>query len=326
MQQKLNLQIKDIFNSLISQWVLPKSNQNFINLSNCNRNNKINITDIKSFVSDNFILNNQMNNIPHEPLSNQLLSKIHTLSNLGLEFKFVTSQPVQINPNDILFPICCVGKNRSQYLFYFLKKLQSQSNTQFQVGYPMSCDELITIIKQNQSQHQSQPSVLAGFIIPYKSDGFSKSVQNILGFEVSRSIHPFDSIIKTPESYLSNDLKNFETFKYKTSSFDIFDSDKALIQKLFIQYYLNPNNIQQLVKNLNSNTNSNSSITYICASPESYINLINLMDWMVTQGYIKNFSNTRIVYLGIQDIFQRSSVNYNLLKEFESKIKSSFTL
>ncbi len=50
------------------------------------------------------------------------------------------------------------------------------------------------------------------------------------------------------------------------------------------------------------------------------------MDWMVTQGYIKNFSNTRIVYLGIQDIFQRSSVNFNLLKEFESKIKSSFAL
>ncbi len=309
-----NLSSQNIYNSLISQWVLPKSNQNFTNFNNIN---KINFSDIKFFVSNNFILNNQINNIPYEPLSNQILSKIHTLSNLGLCFEFVTEQPIRINPNDILFPICCVGKNRSQFLFYFLKKLQSQSNTQFQVGYPMSCDELSTIIYDNPS------SILSGFVVPYKSDTFSKSVQNIVGFEVSRSIHPFDSIIKNPEPYLSNDLKNFETSKYKTSTFDIFGSDKPLIQKLFIEYYLNPNNIQQIVKNQYSEY-KNVYIIYICASPESYINLINLMDWMVTQGHIKTFLNTRIVYLGIQDIFQRSSVNTNILKEFESKIKSFF--
>ena len=305
----------NLINSIISQYTLPKTNIN--NITNSKKINKnSNIVNIKQFVSDNFILNNQQNNISHEPLSNEILNKISNVSNLGLGFEFVTEKPIEINPDDIFFPICCVGKNRSQYLFYFLKKLQSDSESKFksnfQVAYPMSADELRTIIHDNPS------SILSGFVVPYKSDTFSKSVQNILGFEVSRSIHPFDLIIKNPEPYLSNDLKNLESSKYKTSSFDIFNSDKTLIQKLFIEYYLNPNNIQQLLKN------KNSTITYICASPESYINLINLFDWMVSQGNIKNFLNTKIVYLGIQDIFQRSSVNSNILKEFESKIKSFF--
>jgi hypothetical protein len=305
-----------LLNSLISLSNLPKSNlKNNIKL-NIKKNN--NIENTKQFVSNNFILNNQKNNIQYEPLPNETLNKISNLSNLNLLFEFVTEQPIKINPNDTLFPICCVGKNRSQYLFYFLKKLQSESQINFNIGYPMSCDELTTIIKPN----PSQSSVLSGFVVPYKSDTFSKSVQNILGFEVSRSIHPFDLIIKNPEPYLPHDLKNLESSKYKTSSFDIFDSDKTLIQKLFIEYYLNPYNIQQLIKSLHSI--SNPSITYICASPESYINLINLFDWMVTQSHIKNFSNTRIVYMGVQDIFQRSSVNTNILKEFESKIKSFF--
>ena len=313
----------NLINSLISQYIIPKTGINNITNSinkfkNSNISNITNIINIKQFVSNNFILNNQQNNISHDPLSNEILNKISTGSNLGLGFEFVTEKPIQINPNDILFPICCVGKNRSQYLFYFLKKLQSESESNFHIGYPMSADELGTIIHGNPS------SILSGFVVPYKSDTFSKSVQNILGFEVSRSIHPFDLIIKNPEPYLPNDLKNLESNKYKTSSFDINGSDKALIQKLFIEYYLNPNNIQQLLKNQYSTSTSSPSITYICASPESYINLINLFDWMVSQGHIKNFLNTKIVYLGIQDIFQRSSVNSNILKEFESKINSYF--
>lgn len=315
----------NLVNSIIPSWELsPITNVNLYN--NSNNSNPL-ISNIKSHVQNNFILNNQLSNINSEPISLNILNSIEKLYKLGMQFIFTTNQPIQIIDTDVLFPICCVGKNRSQYLFYYLKKLQAQtkfnknihtesSNRIFQVAYPMSGDELTTIILDNSN------TVLSGFIVPYKSDTFSKSIENILNKEVSRSIHPFDLIIKIPLEYIGLDLKNFESKKYKTSSFDIFSSDKPAIAKLFIQYYLNPEN---LIKVINSQYSYSKRIIYICASPESYLNMIKLFDWMVNSNYIKNFNNVQIVYLGIQDIFQRSSVNSNLLKDFEQKIAKSFT-
>ncbi len=321
----MNNLVENLYTSLIPQWQIP-DNTIIKPIKLSKQNNFIlqeNNNNIKQYVQTNFNLNNQKNNIYYENLNNYILEKIQILNDSGLQFDFVSNSPVQITNQDILFPICCVGKNRSQYLFYFLKVLQkSYSQSLFQVGYPASADELTTIIDK------SKNSVLSGFIVTNKSDTLSKSVNStLLNKEVSRSIHIFDSILKIKDEFVTNDLINFEQYKYKTSVFDIFNegTEKTQVKELFINYYLNPVNLRNTINHKNKNY-QNYRITYICCSPESYINMINLFYWILENNAQINFLNVRIVYLGIQDIFQRSSVNKVLLDEFYLKLTNSFLI
>ena len=318
--------MENIFNSIISQSIITNIT-NKIKLSR--QNNSINkkqlITNnnIKQYIQTNFNLNNKQNNIHHENLSNYFLDKAQLLNKTGLEFEFSTENAINITNQDILFPICCVGKNRSQYLFYFLKVLQvSYPDNTFQVGFPASADELSTIIDSTKN------SILSGFIVPHKSDTFSKSINmTLLQNEVSRSSHIFDSLLKTKEEFTQTELKNLEKYKYKTSNYDIVSEgpEKEKVKELFTNYFINSVNLRNIA-NYRNTTYQNYRITYICASPESYINMINLFYWMFENDSQTNFNNVRIVYLGVQDIFQRSSVNKLLLDELYNKITNSFII
>lgn len=168
----------------------------------------------------------------------------------------------------------------------------------------------------------SNSSVLSGFQVPYKSDCFSISLINLLGFEYSRSIHVFDTILKEKQEYTHTDLKNLELYKYRNHKYNIFEknrNDTIFIKDLFIKYFLNPENIKKILKSDTCN------ITYLCLSPNSFINLCNIFYTLKQKNPLLNLTNTKIIYFGIKDIFQRSSINQKELSSLIKKINSSIT-
>ncbi len=279
--------------------------------------NKINKYDCKNFIqylTFSYDFSNRMYGIEGTTINEQLIEKILLLHNSGVKFELKDTLETQfeINSNDLLFPICCVGKNRSQFLFYYLKKLQQEFPLTFQVGYPASGDELSSIITVNKNK------VLGGFTVQYKSDSFSKSIEYSFGKEVSRSIHVFDLVIRNPEQYSNLDIANLESSKYKNSHYDIFDKDSNEIKKLYIEYYLNPVNLRRLTSNLHQR------ITWICLSPESYNNLISVLYEFKNTNKQLDLSNTRIIYYGFNDIFQSSKINISLLEKLYLNIINTF--
>ncbi len=71
-----------------------------------------------------FNFTNTQSNIDYN-LTNTQINTIKKLVDLGINFdmKNLPDKKISISSSDILFPICCVGKNRSQYLFYYFANL-----------------------------------------------------------------------------------------------------------------------------------------------------------------------------------------------------------
>jgi hypothetical protein len=294
------------------------------------------ITDsqYKNHILTSFNTSNEINDSGKEDLSSEMINKIYDLYKSGLTFHFKNS-PTQIIPitkNDIMFPICDVGKNRSQYMFYFLKNLQTHFPNTFLVGYPSSADEMASIFDINTHNQ----SILSSFSVGYKADNFSESLykdtksssnQQINSSPtVSRSIHIFDSILKEKEQYSSNDLKNYEKYKYRNNKYDIFDKDNkdlVNIKELYKKYFLTPHNLRNII-NYDIVDKTNYRITYICMSTQSFITMCNILYSMTKSSGLIDLSNVRIVYFALKDIFQRSTINQKILHEFRTRINSSF--
>ena len=334
---------KKLKNSLIPKWNISHElygindpSWNCITQTMKEKYTKKIITDAqyKNHILTSFYTSNEINDSGKEDLSNEMINKIYDLHKSGLTFHFKNS-PTQIIPitkNDILFPICDVGKNRSQYMFYFLKNLQSHYPNTFLVGYPSSADEMASIFDIN-SHNQS---ILSSFSVGYKADNFSESLykdtkssstHKINPYtQVSRSIHIFDSILKEKEQYSSNDLKNYEKYKYRNNKYDIFDKnnkDLANIKELYKKYFLIPHNLRNII-NYGLVNKTNYRITYVCMSTQSFITMCNILHSITKSNGLIDMSNVRIVYFAIKDIFQRSSINQKILHEFKTRINSSF--
>ncbi len=307
-REKYDLDTNKIINSLVYNYTNSSQLKYLPNTKSSNTYN-------------NIFINNNINEFDQE-----VIDIIKKLSELGICFESKTSLETKlfIQQFDLIFPICCVGKNRSQFLFYYFYHLKKNyPNNCFNLGYPASGDELSTIINTNKTGF-GLGSVLGGFSVQYKSDSFSKSIENCFGQEKSRSIHIFDKIIRTPEEYSLQDIQNLEEFKYKNTNLDLFDKDKNYILDLYCDYYLNPSNILNI---LASKTNIR-RITYICASSESFCNLVKVFYTLHVQNRISLNHNTyvRIVYFGFEDIFQRSSVNLQALNILKQNLESTFTI
>lgn len=304
-----NISSNDIINSLIPNWKIAKNNFIFSTYAN---NKEIPKYDtFTNYIINEFNKVNKENNLEDEEIPKETIDKIVKLHDFGLQIEFSL---IKINKNDIIFPICDIGKNRSQFMFYYLKNLQDNHNNFFTTGYPTSGDELATILKDNNS------SVLSGFQVPYKSDCFSVSLISLIGFEYSRSIHIFDKFLKEQQEYIHSDLRNLESYKFKNHKYDIYEknrNDALFINDLFKKYFLNPNNIKKI---LGKETNN---VIYLCLSPNSFINLLNLLYFVKENDKSINFANTKIIYFGFKDIFQRSSVNQTILNDLIKKINSS---
>jgi len=307
-----NPSLIDIKNSLIPNWKIPKNN--FIFSTNSNNKEIPKYDTFRNYVINEFNKVNKENNLDYQEIPKETINKIVELQELGLQIEFSL---IKINKNDVIFPICDIGKNRSQFMFYYLKNLQDNHNDFFTTGYPTSGDELNTILSDSNS------SVLSGFQVAYKSDCFSVSLISLISFEYSRSIHIFDKILKEQQEYIHSDLKNLESYKYRNHKYDIYEknrSDAIFIKDLFKKYFLNTNNIKKVLGNNTDN------IIYLCLSPNSFINLSNLFYLIKENDKSINFANTKIIYFGIKDIFQRSSVNQMQLNDLIKKINSSVIL
>lgn len=276
--------------------------------NNSINSNKLNFNKIIS----GFNFFNIQSNINYN-LTNTQINTIKKLVDLGINFEIKNSsdKKITIFSYDIVFPICCVGKNRSQYLFYYFVNILKLTPQLFILGYPASGDELSTIIKSKAN------SVLGGFTIQYKSDGFSQAIKSSFGSEYARSIHVFDKLIRKEEIYLTSELKNLEKHKYKNILIDIYDKDTNQVKDLYLNYYLNPNKLIELLEN-------NYRINYICASPESFLNLLEVLAYISESNKLIDWQNVRIIYFGFNDIFQKSSVNKLEIQKLHSFINSSF--
>ena len=115
-------------------------------------------------------------------------------------------------------------------------------------------------------------------------------------------------IYSKKEEYKDYDLKNYEIYKYIEHKHNIFDTPNDNIKDLFKKYFLTPGNIK------------NYNITYLCLSPESFYNMCNLLYFMNKTEKI-NFENTRVIYYGIKDIFQTSTIKNNVLDDFLIQIQ-----
>lgn len=301
-----------LYNALIPNYSFQSNILlNFNKKSNVKKMTEIN--DFYEYILSHFNNTNKINGLTEE-LNNDVLLKINNLHYHGIEFDFSV---INIAINDIIFPLCDIGKNRSQFIFYYLKSLQSIKNNTFLTGYPMSCDELTTLFKDNNN------SILSGFQVPYKSDSFSNSMLYVFNKEYSRSIHVFDKILKEKEDYIKGDISNLESHKYKNHIYDIFDKDKDYIKELFINYYLNPLNIKKILNdnlNINETKMINYRITYLCMSPMSFINLCDIFYKLKQENNKLDLTNVKIIYFGITDIFQRSSINKHILNNFIEQI------
>jgi hypothetical protein len=175
---------------------------------------------------------------------------------------------------------------------------------------------------------------LSSYSTSYKKDTFSSAISNTFCLtnpdgikEIPRSIHTFDKLLKNQSPYLLSDIKNFEISKYKINIYDIFNSDNNeesynKIKKLYIKYFFNPSNLIELSK-FNS-INKINRITYICLSDKSFYNFCLCMSEVKKKYPELNLSSIRIVYFGIQDIFQRSNIKKTILDEYKEKFMNTF--
>ena len=116
---------------------------------------------------------------------------IYELHESGVIFdtKFDSEYVIEISSGEIVFPICCVGKNRSQYLFYYLKYLESVVPNHFFIGYPSSGDEISVITDYLKSksksnlipEQSSNPNILTSYSTQYKKDSLSSSISKSFG-------------------------------------------------------------------------------------------------------------------------------------------------
>ena len=298
---------KEIAYSLIPSWNFPLNNQTTSNKIYINKK----VINYKEYISNSYNANNILNDIHEDELTNEQLNQIVNLHSSGIQFHFKTSNSeiIPIRLNDLLFPICCIGKNRSQHLFYYLKKLQSECNNRFDVGYPSSGDELSSL----SNSPNSNTTNLSTFAVSYRSDKFTKALSKLYGHEFSRSIHIFDKILKESNEYEPKDLKNFESTKYANNKSTKYDD----IVELYIKYFFTPTNIRKIINNIDR-------ITYICASANSFINICNIFYSLKQKDNTLDLTNVRIVYFGARDIFQRSIISDNILTDYTLKVSTAF--
>jgi hypothetical protein len=336
-----------LFESIISTGKFT-TNQIYIN-ENIKPSNSLNLEQQNSItiepknILEVFELSNQINEFNCEKLGSSTIDQINHLIELGIEFEF-KNQPnkiFEIQSNEIVFPICCQGKNRSQFMFVYLKYLQNliswididiDIDNNFFVGYPASGDEMINLLNDlndnnsNDTNSNQNSCILSGFNPSYKSDGFSECVEKIFGIKTSRSVHVFSKILKNKSDYTSNDIKNLEQNKYIINKHDIFniETQKNIIKKLYETWYFNQNNLIDIVEK--TNLIKISKITWICLSDKSYINLISLLYFYSKNNSDLKFDKIRIIYFGINDIFQGKNIKSNLLDNFVKKIYNSFKI
>jgi hypothetical protein len=335
---ELDYIILELKKSLISDWKLEKivqqSNVKVSPKSNL-KQNPLNNNYIE-FISTGIQMSNILNEyIPDLIYDDDFYNILNELHDTGIIFdtKFNSDYVIEIGSREIVFPVCCVGKNRSQYLFYYLKYLESQNPNHFVVGYPSSGDELSVItdyLKSNQMLNQIlNHNILTSYSTQYKKDIISSSISKSFGIinpdklsDIPRSIHIFDKIFKQKDLYNDRDLKNFEPYKYNINKYDIFDKTNNQIYekiiKLYIKYFLTPENLLEI-------TNFNipykmKKITYICMSDKSFYNLTKCF-CSIKNVYPKiKLNNVRIVYFGTPDIFQRSNIKDYVLNDYKEKI------
>lgn len=350
--------ILEFVDSIISNWMLKnldkKSkllNTNYKSIIDM-QNKLISIEWIKKVISNTNNINNYHLEIEYD---DEFYSNLNYLISHGVEFdaKFNLEHIIRINSQELVFPICCVGKNRSQYLFYYLKNLQSiefqndENKEVFELAYPSSGDELsilkehIEFINKNTNMNTnyeykkilSKP-ILSSYSTKYKKDSFSSAISRSFGFtnpdnldDIPRSVHIFDKVLKNKTSYLPEDLKNFESYKYNTNKYNIFDlnsKDYMKIKDLYLKYFFNPSNLFKIL--LKTNYNKISKLTYICLSDKSFYNLIKCFYTIKLLNSEIDLNNLRIIYFAIPDIFQKSYIKDTELIEYKKKFTSSFQI
>lgn len=330
---KSNIYMK-LKSSLIPDWIIKNPDSSIIYKESINQISPIINNDnfLKSIIQG-YNITNEFNGFePDYPLENDSLNILDKLNSYGIKFdmKFTLDYIIKIYPNEVIFPMCCVGKNRSQYLFYYLKNLQALYPNYFVIGYPSSGDELS--ILGDVENNKINKNVLSSFSVQYKKDSFSDSVGKSFGIcrdnnkeQLARSIHVFDKILKINECYTSSEITNFENFKYKNSKYNIFeknDQNYLKIKKIFIKYFLTPNNLIDVI-NHDIPTKIN-KITWICVSDKSFYNLCKILYYLKQINLELEFENVRIVYFGISDIFQKSNIKPDELIEYKNKFIRSF--
>jgi hypothetical protein len=355
LKDKLFLELK---NSIVPEWKIknpnlnPNSNSEILYKDNKSVPN-INLlnNDFENYITNGLASTNQINEFDSEIIfDTEKIKMLKKLNDFGIQFdmRFNEDYQIKINSGEIVFPICCVGKNRSQYLFYYLKKLQGMTETNFEVGYPSSGDELSVMVEylsndndndndngKNKNKNKSNnKNVLSSFFPQYKKDNFSNTVGESLNitnpdglFQVSRSVHVFDKILKIKQDYLTGDLKNFETHKYKENILDIFENDQNYlkIKFLFEKYFLLPNNLLKIINYNRDDSKKINKITFICGSDKSFYNICLCFNSLINKyPNIEFNSKLRIVYFGIKDIFQKSNIKQEDIDNFKHKIINGF--
>ena len=295
----------EIKNSLIPDWNLNSCNIILQNNASLQKSKKY--TNFKEYVMNEFFKTNRDNDLA-EQLDESLMDIIIMLNENGIEFDFGY---IKIKTDDVIFPICDVGKNRSQFMFYYLKNIQNATNNTFYTGYPSSADELISIIEKTNN-------TLTNFKPIYKNDNFSKILEIITGYETTRSIHIFHNLLKEKELYSLHDLKNYEIYKYSKHKCDIYtELNNNKIKELFKKYFFNPNNIRNLLNNDSGN------IIYLCLSPQSFYNICKLLKYVKNENSLVNFTKTKIIYYGTKDIFQGSSIKKDVFDKYLQQINKN---
>lgn len=331
----------EIYSSIVSQWKLSNPDKSIIkkNISK-QQITTPNPLNFKSWISNGIEMTNKLNEyVPDEDYTWDFYDVLEELNQQGVIFdaKFNSDYIIQINQNEIVFPICCVGKNRSQYTFYYLKNLQALNlNKLFEVGYPSSADELSVITDYLQSKETKISNyILSSYSTPYKKDAFSFTVSNSFNLinpqgirEIPRSVHTFDKILKYQTSYTLSDISNFELSKYKVNMYDIFkpeNEEYTKIKELYIKYFFNPENLIKLYNDINMNKIKKiNRITYICLSDKSFYNFCLCMREIKKSHPEINLNYIRIVYFGIQDIFQMSNIKDDMVEKYKEKFVNSF--
>lgn len=326
--------------SIVPEWNIlnfyNKYNNQFDDLYQTDKLTKFNLSkpdfyNFNDYISEGINNTNKINGFDSEVIfESQKIDMLKKLYDYGIEFdmRFDNDYKLKIKSNEVLFPICCVGKNRSQFMFYYLKKIKDINNKNFLVGYPSSGDELSVLIESE----ESNKNILSSFFPQYKKDNFSNiisksfNISNPDGIEqIPRSIHVFDKILKIKEEYNSGELKNFESNKYKLHKYDIFESnnlDYLKIKTLFEKYFLDPSNLLDLLNYDLDKKIKIDKITYICMSDKSFYNLCRCLYHIKSKYPELKLNSIRIVYFAINDIFQKSNIKQIDIENFKQKIDS----
>lgn len=134
---ELDYTIMELKKSLYSDWMMEKSIQQInIELLNSKSNSEqmISKNNFIHHISNGIKTSNILNEYNQDLIyDDNFYNTLNNLYNFGVIFdtKFNSEYEIKINSREILFPICCVGKNRSQYLFYYLKYLESMYPNHF---------------------------------------------------------------------------------------------------------------------------------------------------------------------------------------------------